>query len=518
VSKRKLYLIHPKHDESSFLEVDMVRGAVGIANAAIATVAALAPADKFEVRLCEEEVEPVDFDYPADFVGITGKHGQGGRMRWLGAQFRARGVPVLFGGPHATLAPEEVRGSCDVLVRGELEPIAQKLFDDLYRGDYQDDYFGPQAALDQSPVPRWDLYPNARAMTGSLQTSRGCPFECEFCDVIQYVGRKQRHKSVAQVVSELDLLYQSGFRRVFLADDNLTVFRKRAKELLLGIAEWNAKQAEPVSFATQLSIEVSEDAEMLELIAKANLHSVFIGIETPNQDSLRETKKRQNLAVDMVDRAERFARVGVQVVAGSIVGFDHDQPDIFERHLEFAMRSPIAVFNIAALYAAHATPLRARMQREGRLLPAGVAVGNATTNIQPVHMSLAQLQQGLTWLSQQIYAPENFSKRLLRMIELFPEGGQAWHASNRPVDAEAALASHAALANGSPEHSRALARILRAMRDKPSARPAAMYALLNWAQQQHNLRRGAARVELAPPPATRPLVERVAKRMLAVVG
>ncbi|HVY32724.1 MAG TPA: radical SAM protein [Polyangiaceae bacterium] len=516
--KRKLYLIHPKHDQSSLIEVDIVRGAVGIANAAIGTVAALAPSDKFEIKLCEEEVDEVDFDYPADFIGITGKHGQGGRMRWLGEQFRRRGKVVIFGGPHATLAPEEVRDYCDVLVHGELEPIADRFFADLHAGSYHREYRGERAALDESPVPRWDLYPSHRALMGSLQTSRGCPFECEFCDVIQYVGRKQRHKSVDQVLRELDALYEAGFRRVFLADDNLTVYRKRAKDLLRGIAEWNERQGERVSFGTQLSIECSDDAEMLELLARAGLHSVFIGIETPNQESLRETKKRQNLDVDMAERAERFARQGIQVIAGSIVGFDHDGPDIFERHLEFAMRTPIAIFNVAALYAAHATPLRERMQREGRLLDVEVALANASTNIRPVLMSLEQLEQGINWLIDQLYAPENFTRRLLRMIELFPADLPGWNASDRRVDAEAALASHSILTGEGTELGPLLGKVLKAIREKPSARGAAMYALLIWAQQRHNRLGRRPPVEVTAPPAVEPNRSSAPRRALAVVG
>lgn len=463
-------------------------GAVGIANAALGTVAALAPADKFEVRLCEEDIEPVDFDYPADFVGITGKHGQGGRMRAIAARFRERGVKVLMGGPYASLAPEEVRDHCDVLVRGELEPIAKGFFDELYEGKYQKEYFGERAALDQSPVPRWDLYPSERALMGSLQTSRGCPFECEFCDVIQYVGRKQRHKEVEQVCRELDALHAAGFRRVFLADDNLTVYRRRAKELLWGIAAWNARQSEPISFGTQLSIECSDDEEMLELLFKAGLHSVFIGIETPNQDSLKETKKRQNVAVDMVERAERFARHGIQVIAGTIVGFDHDGPDIFEQHLAFADRSPIPVFRVSTLYAAHATPLRDRMRQAGRLLEADVAMGSHTTNIMPARMSLGELERGYLWLNEQLYAPERFAQRLLRMIELFPNTAPSWQVTDRRVEAELALAGHAVLSSESPDMGRAMAKIFKAIRQKPSARGAAMYALLIWAQQRHGSR------------------------------
>lgn len=518
MAKRKLYLIHPTFDQASVVEVNFLQGAVGIANGAIATVAALAPADRFDVRLCEEDVEPVDFDYPADFVGLTGKHGQGDRMRAIAAEFRRRGVKVLMGGPYASLAPEEVREHCDVLVCGELEPIAERFFDDLYRGAYQAEYFGERAALDTSPVPRWDLYPSGRALMGSLQTSRGCPFECEFCDVIQYVGRKQRHKSVGQVCRELDALYAAGFRRVFLADDNLTVYRKRAKELLAGIAEWNNRQAEPTSFGTQLSIECSDDEEMLQLLSLAGLHSVFIGIETPNQDSLKETKKRQNVAVDMVERAERFAQNGLQVVAGAIVGFDHDGPDIFEQQLAFAMRSPIPIFRVSTLYAAHATPLRERMRLAGRLLQADVAMGSHSTNILPARMSLAELERGFKWLNQELYAPEAFATRLLRMIELFPDNASRWQVAERPVDTELAVATHGQLAGESREMSLTLGRILKAIRQKPSARRAAMYALLSWAQQRHLTRAEQSRAKPALAEAVlAPAVHSPLPRRLAVL-
>jgi radical SAM superfamily enzyme YgiQ (UPF0313 family) len=434
-------------------------------------------------------------------------------MRYLGEQFRQRGVKVIFGGPHATLAPEELRDYCDILVKGELEPIAGEFFEDLYSGRYQREYFGPRASLEGSPVPRWDLYPTGRALMGSVQTSRGCPFECEFCDVIQYVGRKQRHKSVEQVTAELEELYRAGFRRVFLADDNLTVYRKRAKDLLHGIAAWNAQKPEPLSFGTQLSIECSDDAEMLELLIAAGVHSVFIGIETPNQESLRETKKRQNLDIDMVERAERFARKGIQVIAGTIVGFDHDGPDIFQQQLDFAMRSPIAAFRVSTLYAAHATPLRSRMAREGRLLEADVAMGCHTTNIRPAQMSLGELEQGFVWLNEQLFAPENFARRLLRMIELFPEQGAAFRVADRKVDGEVALASHAVLTSD-PKVAAAMASILRAIRRKPAARAAAMYALLIWAQHRHSTALAGA----GPAVTAAASREEGPRRLLSVVG
>ena len=193
-----LYLINPVADMPSYFssEVFAARGlppAIATADLAIATVAALAPND-FQIRLCDENVSAVDYETEADFVGITGKVSQWGRMKAIADNFRARGKTVMIGGPYASLSPEVVRPHCDILVRGEMEEIAPKIFSNLRSGDWDDEYVGTRPDLRTSPIPRWDLYPNDRAIMGTVQTSRGCPFECEFCDVIQYAGRKQRHK------------------------------------------------------------------------------------------------------------------------------------------------------------------------------------------------------------------------------------------------------------------------------------------------------------------------------------
>jgi len=484
MTKRKVYLIHPKPPHADQYGAELIPGTVSIADAAMATVAALAPEDKFEFKLCEEFVEPVDFDYPADFVGITGKYGQGGRMVEIARRFRSRGVPVIFGGPHASLAPEEVRDECDVLVKGELESIAEQFFNDLYSGRYQREYIGQRGSIQTSPVPRWDLYPNQRVLCGTLQTSRGCPFECEFCDVIVYLGRKQSHKTVEQVLAELEVLHRVGYRRVMLADDNLTVYRARAKALLRALAEWNSRVKEPMSFITQLSIDISADEEMLDLLAQASVRSVFIGIESPNQEALKETKKRQNVGVDMVERTERFARRGILVGAGIIVGFDSDTPAIFEQVLEFAMRTPIPIFTVVPLYAAHGTPLRAKMAAAGRLY-ADIPTATMAMNIRPAQMSLEQLASGVHWLAHQLLNPEKFAQRVLRMIELFPvEKAAAPTAANRGVVAETVLACHRVLM-GSPETALALRRILAALKEKPSARESALSATFAWAQRIH---------------------------------
>jgi radical SAM superfamily enzyme YgiQ (UPF0313 family) len=244
---RSLYLINPRPLGASYFGAEVFEQAgfaraQGIADLATVTVAALAPPD-WDVSVCDEYIAPLDFDHPADFVGITGKVTQAIRMLEVAAEFRRRGKTVLIGGPYASLAPEVFRGRCDILVTGELETISARFFADLERDTWQPEYIGSKADLATSPMPRWDLYPTERALIGCVQTSRGCPFECEFCDVIQYLGRQQRVKPIPQVLAELDRLYAYGFRSVFLADDNFTVYRRRAKELLAALRDWNRSRA-----------------------------------------------------------------------------------------------------------------------------------------------------------------------------------------------------------------------------------------------------------------------------------
>jgi hypothetical protein len=234
------------------------------------------------------------------------------------------------------------------------------------------------------------------------------------------MGRSQRHKPVENVLRELDFLYQLGYRSVFFADDNFTAYRGRAKELLRALHKWNLQRdSGKVTFTTQLSIDAANDEEMMELLAKGGVGGVFIGIETPNEESLRETKKRQNVGVDLVERIQRLYDKGIFVQAGMIVGFDSDGPDIFERQYEFTMRAAVPITTVGALVAPAATPLRERMARQGRLTANGTAV-TATpwaTNFVPRQMTREQLSAGMRWLANKLYSPAAFGERVVRFIE-----------------------------------------------------------------------------------------------------
>ena len=489
--RKTLYLINPKSPTPSYFGAEAYeysggRTAQGIADLATTTVAALAP-DDWQVRICDEYLESVDLDTDAHYVGLTGKIDQSARMLQLAAEFRRRGKTVIIGGPYASLSPDRVREHCDVLVVGELETIAPDLFGDLESAAFKEEYRGDQPDLATSPLPRWDLYDNDRALVGSVQTSRGCPFECEFCDVIQYVGRKQRHKPVEQILAELECLYGYGYRSVFLADDNFTVYRRRAKEVLAALADWNRRRpAGPVAFSTQVSIDAARDPEIMRLCAEAGFSKVFIGIETPNEESLKETKKRQNVGIDLQREIGIFLEHGMTVMGGMIVGFDHDGPDIFQRQHDFAMDSPIPVFTLGALVAPAATPLYDRMKESGRLVEGGSEV-EATpwdTNILPELMTREQLFEGLRWLGNSLYDPELFGDRVVKMIDRLgpsPVIGQAPARAQRPVEGEALSVLRHLLRKG-PREKKMWKRILGVMNRKPETGSRVMEMLFTYAQ------------------------------------
>jgi hypothetical protein len=419
-----LYIVNPSADFPTYFGAEVLsaagrRSGVMMADLSSTTIAALAPSD-MPMEICDEGVAPVDFDHPAEWIAITGKVSQRRRMIAIADEFRRRGKKIIIGGPYASLSPDHLREHCDVMVCGEAEEIADELFSDLRAGRMRNTYFGDKPSLARSPAPRWDLYPNHRAMLGAVQTSRGCPFDCEFCDVIQYLGRKQRHKPIANVIAELEALWAHGFRATFLADDNFTAYRSHCKELLEAMAHWR-RNDHPMDFVTQISIDATRDEELIDMLAEAGVHQVFVGIETPNVESLRETGKRQNLKIDIADEVQKLIDRGISVMGGMIVGFDHDGPNVFSQQYEFAMSTPIPIFSLGALMASEATPLHDRITREGRLIQGGIETQAVPwgSNIVPVTMSMDELNAGLHNLCNALYAPAAFGERMLHFIQTF---------------------------------------------------------------------------------------------------
>lgn len=431
------------------------------AAAGIATVAAYFP-DEIELRLCDEIIEPVDYDDPSDYVAISVNVAQVPRALQIARAFRERGVGVILGGAHVSLAPHVFDGLADCLVVGEFEPVADQFMADLTAGRLKARYDAGKADLATTRAPRWELYPNDRALIGVVQTSRGCPFECNFCDVIQYLGRVQRHKPPENVVREVQTLYDIGYRQINLSDDNFTVYRQRTHALLSALIEWNAADGrEPVNFMTQMSIDVAKSPEILAKCSQAGLRLAFVGIETSSIEALAESRKRQNLRVDLFDQCAKMVAAGVSVYAGLMVGFDSDDLSCFERQFSFAMSLPVVSFRPSVLVAPVATPLYDEMKAAGRIVEDGgtsaeTASVSAMTNIRPMQMTREQLADGAEWLRRALLDPEN----VVRRLELY-----------------------ARVLGDRPPH------LARTTREAPTARSGAMIDLLMRSSRDRGLRR-----------------------------
>ncbi|HEY0599530.1 radical SAM protein [Brevundimonas sp.] len=486
----RFLLIAPRpHWDADFAGIE--GGVTRVAPVAIATVAAMAPPG-IEVVLHDEALDPVDFDAPADYVGITANVSQARSAIDIAAGFRARGTPVIIGGPHITLDPEAFEGACDVAVTGEFEEIAEGFYADMLSGALKPRYAGGRPDLTRSPVPAWELFDNDRALVGVVQTSRGCPFECNYCDVIQYLGRNQRHKSNDQVIAEVQRLYDLGYNRIALADDNFTVYRKRATSLLEALIAWNGAEGRDfVTFATQVSIDVARDDDLLRLCAEAGVNNLFIGVESVNEESLKASKKRQNLNTDMVAQVRKVVSHGLKVEAALMVGFDADTRRIFEQQHAFGMELPVGTFKISSLVAPMATPLYAEMKAAGRLDLTGDQAhfpgADMVTNIIPAQMTKRELYTGTKWLISRLYSPDAFWTRFQQIAGVLAPNPLLARGSGRlhnTAAREKANRHFAGMIRAVSRRDRDVARVVtqasRLMRTRPDIRDGLGDVLTTW--------------------------------------
>jgi radical SAM superfamily enzyme YgiQ (UPF0313 family) len=479
----RVYLVNPGLQASfwSLSEAADITGKPGyIPNLAPPTLAALTPPD-VEVVICDETVEAVDLDMPCDLVGITGYVSQSRRMMELARMFRDRGRLVAIGGPFASLSPERCRHHCDILFTGEAERTWPAFLEDFRAGRHRACYDEAEKIdFALSPPPRIDLLRNDRYTIGVIQTSRGCPFECEFCDVIVYLGRRIRHKAVPQIIAEADTLYGYGYRSIFLSDDNFTVNRKKATDILSALRDWSRQRAEPVIFSTQLSIDIVRDPGVVELCAAAGLNVAFVGIETPNKSALVEAKKRQNVARDLKLSIRELQALGVCVQAGMIVGFDHDTTDVFREQFEFLQGANVPICSPGMLNAPARTPLEQRLRADGRLVDRPDFDHYSQTNIVPKQMSVDELRHGTRWLLNRLYHPVHFTERVLGLFDTWPESGPVHLGLGLDEGAEFYTRLLRAFASMGPEFRRIPLRVLRPWKRKPSGLNAVFSALVTY--------------------------------------
>lgn len=390
----------------------------------LATIAALTPLN-FKTRIIDENIEEIDFNEHYDLVGITGNSFQLPRAEEIAIEFSKRRVLIVCGGYSVSVCPERWRSFADILIVGEAERIWPEFLSDFISGSYKQEYKEEEKInLSISPIPDYSgiMKSNLRKYSfGVVQTSRGCPFKCEYCSVTVYAGNKIRYKPVDHIIKELDQIQKiRKYRYIFIADDNFSADIQRAKEILIALKEWNSKQRRPVSFTTQLSIDAAKDEEFLTLAAEAGLNIFAVGIETPNLESLKEARKYQNILANISESVEKIHQHGITVMGNSIIGFDNDDPSIFKKHFEFFSELGIAHVYVYPLLAFDGTPLKARMIEEGRYIDRNETLFGkgqnfnmlTASNIIPRNMSGEQLQNGILWLLKELNKSENFIERL----------------------------------------------------------------------------------------------------------
>ncbi len=378
------------------------------------TVAAMLPPE-WPVRLVDMNVRKVtekDLAW-ADCAFVSAMIVQRQPARKIVARLKAAGLRVVAGGPLFNSEHEQFE-DVDHFILNEAELTLPPFLADLERGCPKRVYSSAEFAdMHRTPSPRWDLLNLKRYASMAIQFTRGCPFDCDFCNITALLGRRVRMKTSRQITAELDGLYERGWRGdVFFVDDNFIGNKKFLKtDLLPALIDWRKDKSGNIFF-TEASIDLADDPALMEMMAAAGFSKVFIGIETPDNVCLAECSKGQNKNRDLVADVKRIQRAGLQVQGGFIVGFDHDQPSIFQRQIDFIQKSGIVTAMVGLLQAPAGTRLHARMEKEGRLCSefSGDNV-DGTSNIIPA-MSREALKEGYQRILDHIYSPEHFYRRI----------------------------------------------------------------------------------------------------------
>ena len=419
----KILLLHPEYPATfwSFKHVlRFISKKAAYPPLGLLTVAGMLPTD-WELRLVDMNIDKLnDSDIQwADYVMISAMLVQ--RDSVLEILFRCRdlGARTIIGGPLFTSMPDDFMELADHLILNEAETTLPRFLEDLEAGAPQKVYRAESFPdLTLTPVPRWDLVNINKYATVMIQNSRGCPFNCEFCDITNLFGRKPRLKSVDQLLAELQTIYDMGWRgNLFFVDDNFIGNKTRIKEMLPRLVAWMEERKHPFTFLTEASINLADDDELIELMVEAGFDTVFIGLETPNESSLRECEKNQNLKFDMLTAIERLQKSGIQVLGGYIVGFDSDDETIFSRQIKFIQESGVVTAMVGLLNALPNTNLWKRLKEEGRLvLDTSGDNTDGTINFEP-NMDREVLVTGYRKMVRTIYSPRHFYRRVSTFLK-----------------------------------------------------------------------------------------------------
>jgi radical SAM superfamily enzyme YgiQ (UPF0313 family) len=396
------------------------------------TVAALLPAD-YEVKLVDMNIRKLSRDdvIEADMVFISAMIVQKESFQRVVDLCNDCGTPVAAGGPYPTTSHRSIHG-VDYFILNEGEVTLPQFIRDLEEGHPKQIYLDEtKPDITKTPPPRFELLDMASYATMSVQSSRGCPYNCEFCDIIEMFGRTPRYKLPEQLTNEMDRIYELGYRGpLFIVDDNFIGNKKMVRSLLKGIIAWQKERGHPFTIYTEASINLAHDESLIDLMVEAGFNMVFVGIETPIQETLALTQKQQNTKIDILDSVKKMQRKGLQVMGGFIVGFDNDPENIFDLQIEFIQKAGIPLAMIGTMVALPNTQLYRRLEREGRII--GDASGNNThcmeLNFIP-KMPAATLLAGYKRVISTIYTPKHYFARCLTLLNRIPNR----KSSNGPI-------------------------------------------------------------------------------------
>lgn len=424
--KKKVLLVYPRCPDTfwSFNHILRIIGKkASFPPLGLLTVASMLPRE-WEKKLIDmncDRLKDQDIKW-ADFVFISAMIVQKKSAEEVITKVKKIGKPIVAGGPLFSTGWEQFT-HVDHLVLGEAETILPQLLDDIEKGRAKKIYSNREFPdIHRTPVPDWSLINLRKYNSMCIQYSRGCPFDCEFCDVVRLNGRNPRIKSREQIINELESLYNAGWRGgVFFVDDNFIGNRKKLKEEHLpAIIEWQKEKGYPFSFNTQVSINLADDEKLTKLMVEAGFTGVFVGIETPESESLEECGKYQNKNRDMISGVKKLQNTGLEVQGGFIVGFDHDKPSIFQKQIEFIQKSGIVTAMVGLLSALPGTRLYQRLLRTGRLIKEtnGNNTKISSLNFIP-KMDMKVLVEGYKKIISTIYSPKYYYQRIKTFLKEF---------------------------------------------------------------------------------------------------
>jgi radical SAM superfamily enzyme YgiQ (UPF0313 family) len=418
----RVLLVYPRFPKTfwSYEKIlELVNRKVLLPPLGLVTVAAILP-QEWEFKLVDRNIRPVteaEWQW-ADVVILSAMIVQKDDLLDQIREAKRRGKRVAVGGPYPTSVPEEAeKAGADYLILDEGEITLPMFVEAIAQGNISGTFRSNDEKPDvtTTPIPRYDLLEFDAYDSMSIQFSRGCPFQCEFCDIIVLYGRKPRTKSPKQLLAELEYLYSLGWRRgVFMVDDNFIGNKRNVKLLLQELKVWQAEHQYPFRFNTEASVDLAQDQELMDLMVECNFDAVFLGIETPDEDSLQLTKKFQNTRTSLIESVQSITRAGLRPIAGFIIGFDGEKDGAGDRIVRFAEKTAIPTTTFAMLQALPNTALWHRLDKEGRLRGKGGNINQTTLmNFIPTR-SLEQITREYIESFWQLYDPIKYLDRTYR--------------------------------------------------------------------------------------------------------